>query len=122
MNSLENRLHSLQPRRPSPRVNRRLFGPTPQREAIALSLRWIAPAAACLMLAVAILNQNSVFPYNASGRQPIMGLISSNFMYTKFLPGSRSQGQNSVAPPSFEWTNPGGFTSNISPFAPARIN
>jgi hypothetical protein len=116
MNLLENRLHSWQPRRPSPRVKRRLFGPTAQREAITLSLRWIAPAAACLLLAFTILYQESAFPNGTSARQPIIGLISSNLSYTN------PQGHNSVAPPSFEWTNPGGFTSNISPFSPARMN
>lgn len=122
MNLLENRLRSWQPRRPSPKVKRRLFGSTAQREAINLSLRWIAPAAACLMLAIAILNQESAFSRGSSPRQPIVGVICSNFMYTNFLPGSRPQGHNSPAPVSFEWTNPGGFTSNISPFSPARVN
>jgi hypothetical protein len=120
MKLFENRLHSLQPRRPSPRVKQRLFGPTPQREAINLSLRWIAPAAACLLLTVAILNQES--SRGQSPRQPFIGMISSNFLYTNLLPGSHLQSQNSISPASFEWTNPGGFTSNISPFSPARIN
>ena len=120
MNLLENRLRSWQPRRPSPRVKRRLFGPTAQREAISLSLRWFAPAAACLLLAFAMLNENSAFSRVSSAGHPFIGVISSNFMYTNFLPGS--QGHNSVSPPSFEWTNPGGFTSNVSPFSPARMN
>lgn len=122
MNMLENRLRSWQPRRPSPKVKRRLFGATAQRQAINLSLRWFAPAAACLLLAFAIMNENPAISGVSSARQPLIGLISSNFMYTNFLPGSRPQGHNSVAPASFEWTNPGGFTSNVSPFSPARIN
>lgn len=119
MNLLENRLHSWQPRRPSPKVKRLLFGSSAQREAITMSLRWIAPAAACLMLAIAILSQESAYSRGSSQGQPIVGVICSNFMYTN---GSRPQGHNSPIPVTLEWTNPGGFTSNISPFAPARIN
>ena len=118
MNLLESRLHSWQPRRPCPSLKRRLFAAAIPREAISLSMRWLAPVAACLFLAIAILNQESVLSQSPSTRQPIMGLISSNISYTNLLPG----GHNSVAPASFEWTNLGGFTSNVSPFSPARMN
>jgi hypothetical protein len=122
MNLLENRLRSLQPRRPSPKLKRRLFGAVARREAIALSVRWIAPAAACMLLAVTIMTQETVFSRGSSQHEPLMGLICSNLNYNSLLPRSRFQGYNSVAPDSFEWTNPGGFSSNVSPFSPARMN
>lgn len=122
MNLLENKLRSWQPRRPSRKLKRQLFGPTNQREAVTVSLRWMAPAAACLLLAVAAARQESSFPGRSSGTGPALGLISSNFSYTNILPHNRSQGHNRVFPANLEWTNLGGFTSNVSPFLPKRID
>lgn len=122
MNLLEHQLRSWQPRRPSRKLKRRLFGAAVRREALALSLRWVAPAAACLLLTLTILTQDAVFSRGRAVQQPLIGVICSNLNYNSLLPGDRPQGDNSIAPASFEWTNPGGFTSNISPFSPARMN
>lgn len=121
MNLLENHLRSWRPRRPCPRLKRRLFGrPAVTREAISLSLRWMAPAAACLLLVVTMARQGSGF--RSSGTGPMLGLISSNLSYTNLLPHNRSSGHNRVFPASFEWTNDGTFTSNVSPFSPTGID
>ncbi len=122
MQQLEDRLRSLQPRRPSLRVKRRLFGETVRRHSAEWSLRWAATAAACLLLVLTIVNQDSKFAHGPSGRDPLMGLISSNLSSTNILPGNRPSGRNGYAPSSFEWTNLSGFTSSISPFSPGRVN
>jgi hypothetical protein len=122
MNLLENQLHSWQLRRPSPKIKRRLFPAAESRETAGLTLRWLVPAAACLFLALTIVNQEPGLSARSSDRQPIMGLISSNLSYTNILPGNRSPGRNGVSPTSFEWTNLSDFTSSISPFSPARVN
>ena len=122
MNLLENQLRSWKPRRPSPKLKRRLFGPTVRREAITLSLRWMAPAAACLLLAMGIVRQDSSFSMHSSGTGPLLGLISNNLIYTNILPHNRSSGDNAVLPARFEWTNGGTFTSNVSPFSPTGID
>jgi hypothetical protein len=121
MNHLENQLHSWQPRRPSARIKHRLF-PQSAREAAALSLRWLAPMAACLVLALTVASKDPGLSASAVRREAMMGLISSNLNYTNILPKSDSPGRNSVLPASFEWTNLSGITSSISPFSPARMN
>jgi hypothetical protein len=116
MNLLETQLRSWQPRRPSPKIKRRLFPAARPGEATGISLRWLVPAAACLLLALTIANQEPGLTGGSVRPQPIMGLISSNLSYTNILP----EGRNGVAPPSFEWTNLSGFTSSISPFSPGQ--
>lgn len=120
MNLLENQLRSWKPRRPSPKLKRRLFGPTVRREAITLSLRWMAPAAACLLLAMGIMREEPGL--HSSGPGPLLGLISNNLSYTNILPHNRSSGDNEVLPAKFEWTNGGTFTSNVGPFSPIGID
>lgn len=117
MNLLENQLRSWQLRRPSPKIKRRLFPTAERRETAGLTLRWLAPAAACLFLALTIVNQEPGFSASSSNHDPMMGLISSNLSYT-----NRSPGRNAISPSSFEWTNLSGITSSISPFSPARVN
>src|SRR6185437_11714718 len=124
MNLLENQLRSWRPRRPSPKLRRRLFPyAAAANDTAAFSLRWLAPTAACLLLALTIVNQGPALSANASHRQPMMGLISSNVNYTNLLPQeSRPAGRNGISPASFEWTNLSGITSSISPFTPGRMN
>ena len=121
MNHLENRLRSWQPRRPSAKIKRRLFPTASAREAASLSLRWLAPAAACLVLALTVASKDPGLSAGPS-REAMMGLISSNLNFTNILPKSDSPGRNRVLPASFEWTNLSGITSSISPFSPARLN
>src|SRR5690348_3639646 len=86
MNLLESQLRSWRLRRPSPKVKRRLFPGAAADDTASFSLRWLAPAAACLLLALTIVNQGPALSANASHRQPMMGLISSNVNYTNLLP------------------------------------
>ena len=123
MNLLENQLRSWQPRRPSPRIKRRLFASTFSCEASGLSLRWLAPAAACLMLALTIASQQQPGLSATSARhQAVMGMISSNVNYTNILAENDVPGRNRILPASFEWTNLSRITSSISPFSPGRMN
>lgn len=116
MNSLENQLRSLQPRRPSRGLKRRIF-PTSFFEAhraAALSLRWLTPAAACLFIAMATLHQQN-FPLVAAG-QDSGWLLASNQTSVTLLPGVHEEGENRVHRATFEWTNRSGFTSTVSSF------
>jgi hypothetical protein len=122
MNLLENQLRSWQPRRPSPRLKRKLFGSASPGEAAGISFRWLAPAVACLFLALTIVNQEPGLSASSVRHQPLMGMVSSDLSYTNLLPEDRPAGRNGVSPASFEWTNRSGFTSSISPFSPGRMN
>lgn len=120
MKLLENRLHSWHPRRPSPRVKRKLFPGS--REAVGLSLRWLAPSVACLFLALTIVNQGPGLSASASRPEPVIGLISSNISYTEILRDNHPASRNRISPSSFEWTNLSDFTSSVSPFSLSRMN
>jgi hypothetical protein len=122
LNHLENRLRSWQPRRPSAKIKRHLFPTASAREAASLSLRWLAPAAACLILALTVASRDPGLSVSSVRSEAMMGLISSNLSYTNILPNSGSSGRNGVLPPSFEWTNLSGITSSISPSSPSRMN
>ena len=122
MNLLENQLRSWQPRRPSPRIKRRLFPSASSGEATGLSLRWLAPATACLMLALTIASQQPGLSVTSTRHEAMMGLISSNLSYTNILPGNDTPGHNRISSTSFEWTNLSDITSSISPFSPGRLN
>ena len=121
MNHLENQLRSWQPRQPSPKLKRRLFPEAAHRTAT-LSLRWLAPVAACLFLTLAIIHQEGHLSASSVRRDYMMGMISNNLSFTNLLPGESAQGRNGALPVSFEWTNLSGFTSSVSPFSPGRMN
>jgi len=122
MKHLEDQLHSWKPRQPSAKIKHRLYPSHSAREAAALSLRWLAPAAACLILALTVASRDPGLSASSARREAMMGLISSNLSYTNILPNSGSPGRNGILPTSFEWTNLSGITSSISPFSPARLN
>jgi hypothetical protein len=123
MNLLENQLRSWQPRRPAAKIKRRLFPSASSREASGLSLRWLAPAAACLMLALTIASQQQPGLSATTARhEAMMGMLSSNVNYTNILRENDAPGRNRISPASFEWTNLSGFTSSISPFSQGRMN
>jgi hypothetical protein len=122
MNQLENRLHSWQPRRPSESIKRHLYPTASAREAASLSLRWLAPVAACLLLALTIASEETNLSANSARSDAMVGLISSNLSLTNILPHSDTPGRNGVSPASFEWTNRSGSSSSISPISPGLIN
>jgi hypothetical protein len=122
MKLLENQLHSWQPRRPSGKIKARLFPDAGSGEVTGLSLRWLAPAAACLMLALTIASQQPGLSAGSVRREAMMGLISSNGSYTNIQPENENAGHNRISSTSFEWTNLSDFTSSISPFSPGRMN
>ena len=120
MNDLEMLLNSWAPRRPSPKVSRRLFagehpglvapksdegGSVIAHDAPGPRFLWLAPAAACLLLALAIVGQRngSSFPHPTNS-MPIMAVILSNQSYAAYLPSSFQPEQNSLRN-TFEWTN-----------------
>lgn len=121
MSQLENQLGSWQLRRPSPSIKRGLYPTASAREAASLSLRWLAPVAACLLLALTIASQSDLSA-NSARSDAMVGLISSNLSLTNILPQSDTPGRNGVSPASFEWTNRSGSSSSISPFSPGRMN
>ena len=113
MNDLELLLNSWAPRRPSPNLRQRIFanlaGHPDDVHASRLTphspFLWLAPAAACLLLALAIVGQRNGPSFaRPANSMPIMAVILSYQSYAAFLPSGFQPGQNSLRN-TFEWTN-----------------
>jgi hypothetical protein len=113
--SFENRLRSWRPRRPSAKLERRLFGP-PVRllPKAAWLLGSLTPAAACLLLTL------SMFTHGNTGRslrhEPLVAMILSNQNYAAYASDNYRGAQNNLAAVTFEWTNHAISSSSIAPF------
>ena len=121
MTELEAQLRSWAPRRPSAKLERRLFGsqgPTalanpqpPATRHLGFHLRWVAPATAAFVLLCVLYNQragDSLGGGTSSGH--IMAMILSNQSAIAYLPAGF---QNSPPADTFEWTNGSGSTSSM---------
>src|SRR5260221_10331056 len=121
MNELERQLRLWAPRRPSAKLERRLFASqaasgvanyqTPIRHQLGFRLRWVAPATAAFVLLCVLYNQragDSLGGGTSSGH--IMAMILSNQSTIAYLPAGF---QNSPPADTFEWTNGSGSTSSM---------
>ena len=115
MNSLEARLKCWNPREPSAQVAARLFNHSERKRTPASRYGWMAPVAACLLLAGTLARQpvETVFPGETS-RLEMVAMSLSNQNFAAYLPGSFKQKQNRWD--TFEWTNRGDFNSSKHPF------
>jgi len=117
MNTLETQLRSWTPRRPSPRLDRRLLGAEPLHFSLSRLATVLAPTAACLLLTVSMIRQSAPDLLPNRGTQSAMvamGLSNQNF--AAYLPGSFQPTANRLD--TFEWTNRGYSTSSMDSFAP----
>lgn len=116
MDSLETRLHSWRPRRPSSGLKRRLFGSSANVLSGATKfLGWLAPVAACALLTLQVFNSGN---YNNPSRpMPAMAMVLSNQNYAAYAPDNFREAQNGLSSITFEWTNRSGSTSSIAPFS-----
>ncbi len=121
MEQLERQLHGWVPRRPSLRVEQRLFGTArrkPESSGQAAWLTWLAPVTAGLMMCI-FFNQRNASTVNGTGStSPTVAMILSNQSAPPLLRGETLASNTSGE--SFEWTNGGGFTSSISSFSGSR--
>ena len=118
MKSLESRLRSWRPRRPTATLKWRLFlarvASVPRLMRVA---GWLTPATACALFTVLILNSENAAP--ASGRRPpaIMAMMS-NQSYAVYATSRQSE-QNNLSLFTFDWTN-GSGSGSIQRFMPFR--
>ena len=113
MKELEARLRSWAPRRPSPKIEKRLFR-RPRTEApSAVPFSWLAPVTAVLLLACIVFNQHSGPTSASATNAPLVGMILSNQSAAAYLPGNFQGDQNLITANTFEWTNGGRFTSSV---------
>src|SRR5437868_14745067 len=113
MKELEMELRSWQPRRPSAKLEQRLFGsPVAQSWSSALGqaatsigqqvspgfrLSWLAPALAGLFLVCVLFNpRNTPVIAGPSNSEPMVAMMMSNQTLAAFLPGNSQNEQNSL--------------------------
>jgi hypothetical protein len=113
--SLETRLRSWRPRRPSATLERRLFGaPALGTHKLAWWLGSLVPATACLLLTLSIFNPGS--PGHSRGHDPMIAMILSNQNYAAYASDNFRGGQNNLSGVTFEWTNHNVSPSSMAPF------
>ena len=107
MKSLENRLRSWHPRRPSATLNWRLFlvraASVPRMVRVA---GWLTPTTACALLTLLIVNSENAVP-DGGHRQPSIMAMLSNQNYAVSVTSRQSE-QNNLSVFTFDWTNRSG--------------
>lgn len=135
MNELEMELCSWQPRRPSAKLERRLFAPQPagmvvpadstvglrqlpgaSRPLPSFRLSWLAPAMAALLLICVLFNphNNSPTVTGSASPGPMVAMMMSNQTLAAFLPENSQNEQNTLRN-IFERTNLSRFTPGVAP-------
>ena len=120
----ENQLRSWRPRRPSAGLKRRIFRIRQTTPKIMVwAFRCLAPAAGCVLLAAATLNQgNGRSSERLQGNRMMAMLTSITSNQLAYLPGDYQQALNGTCRLTFEWTNRNGSTSSIGSFLPGKVN
>jgi hypothetical protein len=115
LNPLERQLRQWTPRRPSAGLETALFGPAAAPpSAPALTLRWLVPAAACLLLTLTMIQPNGLAP--RPGRISANGFLASNQFFCA------DGGENFWNRVTFDWTKGGQFTSTVRSLTPFWTN
>jgi hypothetical protein len=108
MTELERQLYSWTPRRPSGRLERRLFAAraVPVDVLAPFRFNWLAPATAALALACVLFNQRygPIFS-TSSGTGPMVAMILSNQSAAAYLPGSVQAERNNLPADAFRWAD-----------------
>jgi hypothetical protein len=95
------------PRRPSARLERRLFGvgAAPAEALLPFRVTWLAPVTAALMLMCVLFNQRYGPGLSASASPgPLVAMILSNQSAAAYLPGSFQAEQNNLPADTFNRT------------------
>lgn len=121
-NTLEEQLRSWKPRRPSPRVEQRLFG---TRQHFHFTLPRLAgiltPTMACLMVTVSLWRQVGQPILNENESQTaVIAMSLSNQNYAPYLATSFQPTANRLD--TFGWTNRGYSKSSVPSFTPKKGN
>lgn len=81
-------------------------------------MNWLAPAAVCMVVALAALKQENGLSSDTAHNRGFMAMVLSNRSDVAYLPGGSSQIEQNVLPATFEWTNHNNSNSTIG-FTPS---
>ena len=113
MNWLESQLSSWAPRRPSARIERRLFPAPSSRPKPGVCFNWLAPATVCLLLGLAVFKQENYISTTSPRHDPAITMMLSNQSSVSYLAEGPKQIEHNILPSTFEWTNRSGSTSTM---------
>jgi hypothetical protein len=120
-NTLEEQLRSWKPRRPSPKIERRLFGTRHFSITLPRLAGILTPTMACLMVTVSLWRQVGQPILNESGSQTAaIAMSMSNQNYAPYLATSFQPTANRLD--TFGWTNRGYSKSSVPSFTPQKGN
>ena len=78
-----------------------------------MAFNWLAPATACLLLALMVFKQENTISAASPRHDPVVAMMLSNQSCVAFLTGGLSQIEHNILPATFESTNRSGLTSTI---------
>ncbi len=119
MKEIETTLRSWALRKPSAKIEQRVFGRGESRVAekdnpAPFAFRWLVPATAGLLLLCLVTNPRGSQGLSSSTNSGAMvAMILSNQSAIAYLPGSFKAAQNNIPADTFEWTNVSSSTSSI---------
>ena len=116
---------SWTPRRPSARLERRLFaaGPAVAEALPSFRLSWLAPATAALMLMGVLFNQRYGPALSGSASSgPMVAMILSNQSAAAYLPGSVQAERNNLPADAFKSPSARGASARSTSPSPAKAN
>jgi len=109
LNVTETQLRSWQPRPPSANLKKKIFSTDTAAPAATWLWGGLAPAMACVLLTLMILNRNG----ENLGSKPMTALILSNQNCAAYAAGCAQTTQNHLATVTFDSTNRSSFGSII---------
>jgi hypothetical protein len=123
MNEWEKHLLSWTPRRPSARLERRLFvsRPAPVQTPQSFRLGWLAPVTAALAMMCVLLSQHYTATFPAvKAVNPMVAMMMSNQSAAAFLPGNFQTEQNNLPVNAFRRGSHRIAATSQSSFLPSR--
>jgi hypothetical protein len=125
MNELEKQLLSWTLRRPSAKLERRLFAATPAAAEALLPFRlsWLAPVTAGLMLMCVLFNQRYGPTLAGSATPgPMVAMILSNQSAAAYLPGSVQAERNNLPADAFARPSARGAVARFTSSSPIKAD
>ena len=123
-NLIESQLRSWQPRRASAGLKGRIFARAERAIRFRIEITWafrlLAPAAACLLVALSALHQGSNLNREQYGYGSATNAPGSDALAA--LTGNYHQPYNDFSALTFEWTKHSSSTSSIGSFSPGKAN
>ena len=121
MNTLEEQLRSWKPRRPSPKIERRLFGTRHFSITLPRLAGILTPTMACLMVTASLWRQvGQPILHDSESQTAVIAMSMSNQNFAPYLATSFQPTANRLD--TFEWTNRGYSKSSVDSFTPKKGN